>query len=65
NRTAFPIVFDSTGRLAKLYELEAMPTSFLYDRSGRLVSTHRGFRPDETDSLEAAIVRLLDKGGAQ
>jgi len=58
----FPVLYDSTGTLAKQYGLEAMPTSFVYGRDGRLVATHRGFHKDEADSLEMAVVKLLGEG---
>lgn len=61
NAVTFPIAFDSTGNLAKLYGLEAMPSSFVYDRQGHLVSQHLGFREEETRSLEQNIEKLLNK----
>jgi thiol-disulfide isomerase/thioredoxin len=61
NKATFPVVFDSTGALAKRFNLEAMPTSFLYGRDGRLVSKHLGFDKDKTDSLETVMVQLLDR----
>ncbi len=39
----FKVIYDSTGTLAKLYNLEAMPTSFVYGRDGKLRTDHRGF----------------------
>lgn len=58
---AFPVVFDSTGDLAEKYDLEAMPTSFIYGRDGTLTSIHLGFRESEVDSLGHVIERLLAK----
>lgn len=65
NGATFPILFDSTGTFAEQYGLQAMPTSFLYDRSGRLVSSHLGFRPDETDSLDYVIFQLVNEETSQ
>lgn len=58
-KVAFPIVFDSTGDLAERYNLEAMPTSFIYGRDGKLTSVHLGFRDSEVDSLGHVIEGLL------
>lgn len=58
---AFTVVFDSTGDLAKRFGLDAMPTSFIYNRNGRLALQNRGFRQDEADSLDGVISRLLTK----
>ncbi len=61
-KPGFPIVYDSTGEIAKQYGLEAMPTSFLYGRDGRLVMQNRGFRPEEADSLDAVLGHILNEG---
>jgi thiol-disulfide isomerase/thioredoxin len=61
-KATFPVIFDSTGSLAEKYGLEAMPSSFIYGRDGQLVSRKRGFRPEDTDSLDYAIFKLLGKG---
>jgi len=55
----FKIIPDPTGILAKHYKLEAMPTSFLYDRQGRLVKQTLGFQPKEAVAMEAEILRLV------
>jgi thiol-disulfide isomerase/thioredoxin len=62
NKVTFPVLFDSAATLAKLYDLKAMPTSFIYDRDGSLVSTHLGFVKQEADSVQMALSQLLDKG---
>jgi thiol-disulfide isomerase/thioredoxin len=61
NKATFPVVFDSAGTLAKLYDLKAMPTSFIYDRDGNLVTMHLGFVKQDADSLEMTISELLSK----
>jgi cytochrome c biogenesis protein CcmG/thiol:disulfide interchange protein DsbE len=56
----FPVVFDSTGTLAKRYRLEVMPTSFLYGRDGKLRRREEGFHMDEhAISMENTIESLL------
>jgi thiol-disulfide isomerase/thioredoxin len=61
-KVTFPIVFDSTGQVAKEFKLEAMPTSFVFSRDGRMVTRNRGFRQEETDSLDYALSQLLVEG---
>jgi cytochrome c biogenesis protein CcmG/thiol:disulfide interchange protein DsbE len=61
HKVTFPVVFDSSKSMAKLYQLDAMPSSFLYGRDGSLVARYQGFREEETDSLDAAIRGLLKK----
>jgi len=64
-KPAFPVVFDSTGDIARQYGLETMPSSFIYGRDGRLRIKNRGFRPGETDSLDAVIGKMLNEGKSQ
>lgn len=59
------IVYDPSGKIAKLYNLEAMPTSFVYGRDGTLQLSKEGFDPKETDSVEALIKKLLEEKKAQ
>ena len=56
---SLPVVYDPTGKLAKLHDLQVMPTSFVYGRDGTLRSRHEGFNPEETSSLESRIRSLL------
>lgn len=55
------VVIDPTGRMAAQYELEAMPSTYLYDRNLNMQDKFPGFVPEETEPLEAAIVKLLKK----
>ncbi len=65
HEAAFSILFDSTGSLAKLYELEAMPSSFIYDRDGHLVQRNQGFRQEETEGVERTVQTLLKQGASE
>ena len=58
----FEVIYDSTGALATTYSLEAMPTSFIYGRDGKLRKQHRGFNPKETAELDTMIDKLLKEG---
>ncbi len=51
----FVIAFDPDGKTAEAYQVAAMPTSFVIDRSGQVVLSHRGFDPKKTAELETAI----------
>lgn len=61
NEVSFPIVYDSTGTLAKKFNLEAMPSSFLYGRDGKLKSSNKGFKEDEAENLKFTIEDLLSE----
>lgn len=53
------IVYDPSGKLAKLYQLEVMPSSFVYARDGTLKMRKEGFNAGETESVEALLRKLL------
>jgi cytochrome c biogenesis protein CcmG/thiol:disulfide interchange protein DsbE len=55
----FQVAFDAKGDSARRFEVKAMPSSFLVGRDGRLLATHRGFRDEDRQGLEARIVSAL------
>jgi len=55
----FEIIYDPQGKLAEAHNVMGMPSSFLYDRDGKLISTHIGFSNKKTDQLRAAIEAAL------
>jgi thiol-disulfide isomerase/thioredoxin len=56
---AFPIIYDPKGTLAKEFDVLGMPSSYLLGPDGDVISSHIGFRRDERDNYEAAIVSAL------
>lgn len=55
----FPIVYDAEGTMAADYKVIGMPSSFLIDRDGTVISSHIGFKRDEQENYAAAIVKAL------
>ncbi len=55
----FTVLFDPKRIVAKIYALKGMPTSFLIDRSGNVISTHLGFQKDRTGELEAVVAKAI------
>ena len=55
----FDIYHDASGGIAEKFQLEAMPTSYLIDSNGEVVSTHIGFYTSKTDEYEREIEELL------
>jgi len=58
-KATFTVLFDSTGAIAKQYKLKAMPASYLYDSDGHLVLSKKGFRKEETVSVEDKVLQSL------
>ena len=56
----FDVMFDPQGNVARQFKVQAMPTSYVIDRNGKLVATHLGFRDAKKAETEAAIKALLD-----
>ena len=55
------VVIDPTGKMGSQYELEGMPSTYLYDRNLNLQAKFVGFVPEETKPEEDEIVKLLKK----
>ncbi|MEQ1548826.1 MAG: TlpA disulfide reductase family protein [Chakrabartia sp.] len=56
---ALPVTYDSSGTLAKQYNVKDMPTSVLFDRQGRVRFTHKGFHLKELNAYQAHIDQLI------
>ncbi len=59
NPARFTVAFDPEGNTAKSLALKGMPSSFLIDRQGEIVSTHVGFREAGKQKIEGEIGALL------
>jgi thiol-disulfide isomerase/thioredoxin len=55
----FTLQFDPAGALARQFDVEAMPSSYLLDRTGRIVVRHLGFKESKEPEYEAAIRAAL------
>lgn len=58
---SFIIALDPEATTAERFDVQVMPTSFLVDRNGNVILTHRGFRNKDTGALEEKIKSLLAK----
>ena len=56
---SFSIVYDPEGELAKQFEVLGMPSSYLVDQDGNVISSHIGFKRDQRENYEAAIREAL------
>ncbi len=55
----FENLFDPVGDLAMQFKVQGMPSSYVFDRNGKLVETHLGFRDAKKAENEAALLNLL------
>ena len=56
----FPILFDRKSEVSSSFGVEAMPSSVLIDREGRVRHVHRGYKPGD-EAVYADLVRGLVK----
>jgi thiol-disulfide isomerase/thioredoxin len=59
NAAPFRVIYDPKGTLAKAYKVAAMPSSYIYDRSGRQRASQQGFKDSDRNVLETQILDLL------
>ncbi len=57
----FAVAFDPKGKVAEKYKVRAMPSSYLIDQRGKIVSAHTGFRSKDKQKLEKQIQKLVSK----
>ena len=55
----FEVVYDPEGKLARQFSLQGMPSTFVYDRDGKLAQTLLGYREARRAEHEAQIQVLL------
>ena len=55
----FPVLFDSSKNVSKLYDVEAMPVTVLVDREGIVRHIHHGYKPGYEDKYLTEIRALL------
>ena len=56
----FTIAYDPDGTLARHFDVTAMPSSYLFDRDGNLVTRHLGFKVKEQPDYEARLKEILN-----
>ncbi|MDJ0806414.1 MAG: TlpA disulfide reductase family protein [Gammaproteobacteria bacterium] len=56
---SFPILFDRRNQVSELYQVSAMPSTFLVDRDGKLRFLHKGYKPGYEEHYQAQIRELI------
>jgi thiol-disulfide isomerase/thioredoxin len=55
----FAVQFDPAGKLAKQFDVQAMPSSYVLDASGKVIAKHYGFKLGDADEYERQIQAAL------
>ncbi|MDY0005650.1 MAG: TlpA disulfide reductase family protein [Spongiibacteraceae bacterium] len=58
---SFPVLYDPDSVVSKLYAVDAMPSTVMVDRDGRMRYLHRGYKPGYEDDYRDQIVELLSE----
>lgn len=56
---SFPLAFDPKGIVSKQYDLKAMPTTVLIDKSGKVRSVHKGYKKGYEKKYKKEIKALI------
>jgi peroxiredoxin len=56
---SFPVLLDTDKAVSKLYDLNAMPSTMVIDRSGRVRYLHRGYQDGYENQYDQQIRELL------
>ncbi len=62
-RLSFPALLDVDGEVSSRYRVQGIPTTFLVDRSGRIIGSAMGARDWASPEGKALIRSLLDQKG--
>ena len=57
----FTVLFGEGETLARDFDVEAMPSSYLIGRDGKLLRRHLGFLVKDQEEYEAAIADALER----
>ena len=55
----FPVLFDDSKEVSRLYQVEAMPVTVLVDRQGTVRHVHHGYKPGYEEKYLTEIRSLL------
>jgi peroxiredoxin len=58
-KVQFTILFDPESKLSSLYNVDAMPTSVMIDKKGKIRYVDRGYKPGDENNYRAQILELI------
>ncbi len=61
NPANFSVIYDPKGEIARQFKLKGMPSSYLINRAGKIVSAHVGFVEKKKPSYEQQLKQLIQQ----
>ena len=58
-KVSFPILYDNTSKVSKLYNVNAMPTTVMIDRNGKMRFKHEGYKSGYEKDYKKQIKLLV------
>ena len=55
----FPILYDPENQVSKAYDVNAMPTTILIDRDGKMRFLHKGYKPGYENEYRKQVRSLI------
>jgi len=55
----FPILFDSSNKVSKDYDVIAMPTTVMIDRNGKVRYIHKGYKAGDEKKYKKMVKKLI------
>lgn len=55
----FPVLYDNTNKVTKLYKVVAMPSTIIVDRDGNMRYLHRGYLPGYEQEYKKQVSELI------
>lgn len=57
--TGFPILWDGDSKVSKLYQVNAMPTTIMIDKDGKIRYVNRGYKAGDEEKYREQIRELI------
>ena len=58
-KVSFPILYDTTSNVSKMYSVQAMPTTVIIDRNGKMRYLHAGYKSGYEKDYKKQIKKLI------
>ncbi|HEY3296094.1 MAG TPA: TlpA disulfide reductase family protein [bacterium] len=58
---SFTVAYDSKATVPPLYNVKAMPSTFIINKDGTIAASHIGFQEKDTADLEKQVMESLEK----
>ena len=59
NPVHYAVAVDPEGKTPKMYNVQAMPTSYMIDKKGKIRYVHKGFKPKDMKKIQEYAEKLL------